>query len=68
MNDVNNTPIMENEHVQQFLSIMQDNGKDAEGFIAMLSSVTSMEKQLNKAVDELNAVRKELEGMRDHPL
>ena len=65
------TPIMENVHVKDFMSILRENGKDIEGFLKMLGHVTAMEHQLNKAVDDLSAMRRELAGMReerDHPV
>jgi len=64
-------PIMENEHVKEFLSIMQDNGKDTGNITELLSYVTTMESQLTKAVEELTSMRRELAGMReehDHPV
>ena len=62
---------MENEHVKEFLSILNDNGKDASGLLAMLVYVNSMENQLVKAVEELTAMRRDLSTMReerDHPV
>jgi len=64
-------PIMENEHVKEFLSILRDEGRDAKDFISLLGHVTAMENQLTKAVDELISMRRELAGMReeqDHPV
>ena len=71
MSETANAPIMENEHVQQFLSIMKENGKDASAMLGLLGYVTAMESQLSKAVDELTAMRRELGSMReerDHPV
>ena len=62
---------MENPDVKEFLSILRDNGKDTSGFLSMLGQVTSMENYLNKAVEELTAMRRELSEMRDerdHPV
>jgi hypothetical protein len=66
-----NTPIMENEHVKELLSILRDNGRDTGDLLSMLRQVTSMENHLNKAVEELSAMRRELSEMReerDHPV
>lgn len=71
MNDTTTVPIMEHEQVKELLSILHDNGKDASDFAYLLGYVTSMESQLNKAVDELAAMRRDLSEMReerDHPL
>jgi hypothetical protein len=71
MSNTADTPIMENEHVREFLSILRDNGKDASGLLDLLGHVTSMENQLTKAVEELTSMRRELAGMReerDHPV
>jgi hypothetical protein len=71
MTDTTSAPLMDNEYVNEFLKIMRDNGKDAGGFVAMLGYVSSMEKQLNTAVEELTSMRRELSGMReerDHPV
>ena len=65
------TPIMETPEVKELLSIMRDNGKDTSGFLSLLGQVTSMENHLNKAVEELAAMRHELSEMRDerdHPV
>ena len=66
-----NTTIMENPDVKELLSILQDNGKDTGGLLSLLGQVTSMESHLNKAVEELTAMRRELSEMRDerdHPV
>ena len=66
-----NTPIMENPDVKELLSIMRDNGKDTGGLLGLLGQVTSMESHLNKAVEELTAMRREISEMRDerdHPV
>jgi len=71
MSKATDIPIMENEHVKEFLSILRDNGRDASGLLDLLGHVTAMEKQLNTAVDELTSVRRELSTMReerDHPV
>ena len=64
-------PLMENEHVKEFLSVMKSNGKDASNLSYLIGYVNTMENQLNKAVDELAAMRRELAGMREernHPV
>jgi len=63
--------IMENPDVKEFLSIMQDNGKDTGEFLSLLNQFTSMENHFHKAVAELSAIRQELSEMReerDHPV
>ena len=69
--NMTNTPIMENEHVKEFLSIMKENGKDLGELTAFFSYVTSVETQLSRAVDELQAINRELHDMREernHPV
>ena len=71
MSETANAPIMENEHVKEFLAILKDNGKDASDLTSLLGYVTAMEGQLTKAVEELTSMRRELAGMReehDHPV
>ena len=71
MNEAVNTSIMENEHIKEFLKILQDNNKDPSSLLSMLNYVTGIESQLNKAVEELAVVRHELSTIRDeqnHPL
>jgi hypothetical protein len=71
MSNTADTPIIENPHVKEFLSILRDEGRDAKDFLSLLSHVTSMENQLTKAVEELTSMRRELAGMReerDHPV
>ena len=65
------TPIIENQHVQELLSILKDNNKDAGSLISLFGYISNMENQLAKAVEELTSVRQELGTMReerDHPV
>jgi hypothetical protein len=62
---------MENEHVQDLLNVMQENRIDAKNLVAMLGYVAAVERQLDKAVGELFAMRQELATMREernHPI
>ncbi len=64
-------PVMENEYVKELLSIMRKNkapGKTT--LLAVLGQVTAMEKQLEAAVQELVAMRRDLAEMEKakHPL
>lgn len=64
-------PLMENEHVKELLAIMKANSVDAREFNSVLRYVGAMERQLDKAVGELIAMRRELNDMREaqnHPV
>lgn len=64
------TPLMENEHVKELLSIMKENRVDSKDLRELLGHVGDMERQLDAAVKELTAMRRELNGMREdqnHP-
>jgi len=72
MSEATSAPIMDNEHVKAFLSILQEHRPiDAQDFLATLRDVSAMERQLNAAVIELTAMRRELGEMREaqnHPV
>jgi len=62
---------MENEHVKELMGILQKNKAPAtKQFKAILTHVVAMEKQLETAVTELAAMRRDLADMekRNHPL
>ena len=62
---------MDNNHVKVILSVMAENWKDTSGLTALLNYVASMENHLNKAYDEVQTMRRELNGLReerDHPV
>jgi ABC-type transporter Mla subunit MlaD len=64
-------PIMDNNHVQELLAIMSENNAPVmKDFIAVLTQVTAMERQLDTAVSELAAMRKQLAEVqsKNHPL
>ncbi len=68
---VKTASIMKNEHVAELISIMQKNkapGKNT--LLAILGQVTAMEKQLDAAVKELAAMRRDLAEAerRNHPI
>lgn len=57
--------LMENEHVQELLAIMKENNMNNSDLLAVFDCVASLETQLNSAVSEISAMRKELSEMRD---
>jgi DNA repair exonuclease SbcCD ATPase subunit len=62
---------MENEHVRDLLDILRENNYSAHDLAGVIENVAAMEKQINAAVSELTAVRRQLETMqeeRDHPI
>jgi len=56
MSQTASAPLMEDEHVKELLTILHENGKEADSLIDMLKYVGSMEQQLNTAVGELQAI------------
>lgn len=63
-------PLTENEHVKELLAIMEQNRVDSNDLRKLLGYVGAMERQLDAAVGELTAMRRELNDMReekDHP-
>ena len=65
------TPIAENEYVKELLSLLKENQSPAgKELLEAISHVSEMEKQLASAVDELKAMRQELQGLQEqnHPL
>lgn len=71
MNDAASVPLMENQHVKELLSIMKANRMDSGELLAVLRYVGMVEGQLDKAVGELTAMRRELNDMREvqnHPV
>ena len=71
MSEPENATIINNEYVKEILSILTENGKDVSGLASLLGYVTSIESQLNKAVDELHSIQNELSGIREesgHPV
>ena len=64
------TSLMENEHVKELLSIMEESRVDSKDLRELLGHVGDMERQLDAAVRELTVMRRELNGMREdqnHP-
>lgn len=71
MGDVINTPLQENEHVKELLAIMEQNRVNTDDLRGLLGYVGAMERQLDTAVGELQAMRQELNNMREeqnHPV
>jgi len=61
---------MDNEYVKALLAVMQNNNTPSvKDFVDILKQVTAMENQLNNAVGELSAMRKQLDEARamNHP-
>lgn len=70
-NKTTTTPILENEHVKEFLAIMRENhAPTMQDFLTVLNQVVAMERQLDAAVKELAAMRRELNEAREqsHPV
>jgi len=64
-------PLMENEHVKELLSIMEANNLSTmKDLLDVIGQVGALERQLDNAVNELGAMRRDLETMRkeNHPL
>jgi vacuolar-type H+-ATPase subunit I/STV1 len=61
------SPIDENRHVNDLMDIFKKNGlnDEAKGLAEVVGCVASMERDLNKAISELTAVRRELSELRD---
>jgi hypothetical protein len=70
MNSRRSAPLRENRHVRELLAVMKANNVDAADLIAIIGHVGTMERQLDNAVIELQAMRRELSSMREaqeHP-
>lgn len=64
-------PILENEYVKELLAILRENNAPStQDFLAVLNQVGAMERQLDAAVKELAAMRRELNEAREqaHPV
>lgn len=64
-------PLMDNKHVKELLSIMDANSmEETVHLLDLLAYVGEMEKQLGRAVNELQSMRQELSAMREenHPM
>ncbi|MFZ5975110.1 hypothetical protein SAMN02745975_01531 [Geosporobacter subterraneus DSM 17957] len=73
MNDTTtqSAPLLENEHVKELLAILKENSVSAKDFLDVIGYVGAMERQLDAAVGELSAMRRELADMREeknHPV
>ena len=65
------TPIAENEYVKELLALLKENQSSAgKELLEAVGHVSEMEKQLAGAVDELKAMRQELQNLQEqnHPL
>ena len=63
------TPIAENEYVKELLALLKENQSPAgKELLEAIGHVSEMEKQLASAVDELKAMRQDLEKMKNPPL
>lgn len=66
-----NTTLLENEHVKELLALLKENRVSNQDFMNVIGYVGAMERQLDTAVNELTAMRRELSELRDaqsHPL
>lgn len=64
-------PLLENEHVKELLAILKENSINSKDLLDVIGYVGAMERQLDAAVGELSAMRRELADMReeqDHPV
>jgi len=66
-------PLEESKHVKELLNILKANGmgEDAKGLIEVIGCVSSMERDLGKALSELTTMQLELSSMREeqnHPI
>lgn len=64
-------PIQENEHVKELLAILRENNAPStQDFLAILNQVGAMEKQLDAAIKELAAMRREMNEAweQNHPI
>jgi len=58
------TPIVENEYVKELLALLKENQSPAgKELLEAIGHVSEMEKQLASAVNELKAMRQELQGL-----
>ncbi|KPU45084.1 hypothetical protein OXPF_15620 [Oxobacter pfennigii] len=63
--------LLENEHVKELLAILKENRVSNQDFMNVINYVGAMERQLDTAVNELIAMRRELSELRDqqsHPV
>lgn len=68
---IQSAPLLENEHVKELLAILKENSVSSKDLLDVIGYVGVMERQLDAAVSELSAMRKELAGIReaqDHPV
>jgi hypothetical protein len=76
MNDNATTPatggsLMDNEHVKELFSILQENGKDATGLTALISHVAGMEDFVVQAESKIANMKSQLDEMKEiqnHPV
>ena len=64
-------PLLENEHVKELLAILKENSVSSKDLLDVIGYVGAMERQLDTAVGELSAMRRELADLReaqDHPV
>lgn len=63
------TPVAENEYVKELLALLKENQSPAgKELLEAINHVSEMEKQLASAIDELKAMRQDLEHMQNRPL
>jgi len=62
--------LMDNEHVKELFSILQENGKDSSGLAALINHVTGMEDFVVQAESKIASMKVQLDEMKelqDHP-
>jgi len=63
--------LMENEHVKELFSILQENGKDATGLTALINHVAIMDDFVVQAENKISSMKSQLDEMKDiqdHPI
>ena len=65
------TPLTENEHVKELLSVLRDNGKDSSGLTALINHVGEMENFVKLAEHRIADMKIQLDAMKEtqeHPI
>ena len=65
------TPLEQNNHVMELLSLMQENGRDTSGIVALLDHVKGMEDFVRQADETLVQMKQQLADMQEaqnHPV
>ena len=66
-----NTPLAENQYVQELFSVLKDNGRDATGLAALIGHVSEMESFVKRSEDRIAEMKSQLAEMKEaanHPV